>query len=360
METAASAPRKWSKWMPAQRGGWGTLLTNNFIWLAVVGTYFLFVGLDSRMFRVDAILNVASYSAVLAVVTVGEAFVLLTGRFDLSPGAILGFTAIVGAWLMGNTSAASGAHVSPGLTIVIMLAIGALIGLFNGAVILGLGANPFIVTLATLIIFEGLTQVITQAQTIYGLPSSYIWLGSAEINRLPVSALFALGLILVCQLVLWYRRFGRRIYAIGGNEKAAFASGIRVKRVILATFVISGTCGAAGGWLLSGQLDAATAQLGQNLIFDVFAAAVIGGVSLYGGKGSMIGVLGGVLLLGEINTGLALMNVSQFMVESIRGFIILAAVVVDSLIVMRVRRRRTLAGLRAAEKVPETSSGARA
>ncbi|MDE0388444.1 MAG: ABC transporter permease, partial [Rhodospirillales bacterium] len=194
--------------------------------------------------------------------------------------------------------------------------------------IIKLRVNAFIVTLAMLLALRGFTYVFTNANTMYDLPPSFAALGGYSIGGLlPVSVILFLGLFVLSQFVLSYTAFGRDLYAIGGNRAAAFAAGIRVDRRTLTAFVLSGMLGALAAWVLAGRLQAVTINLGQGMVFEVFAAAVIGGVSLAGGKGTMMGPLGGVLLLGVITTGLSVMPISSFWVDAVRGVLILAAVV---------------------------------
>ena len=237
--------------------------------------------------------------------------------------------ALVGAWMVStNLSFGSGWLLPPLVVVILMLAMGAAIGCLNSFFIIKLRVNAFIVTLAMLLAFRGFTYVFTGANTMYDLPESFIGLGSYSIGgMLPLSVVLFVGLFVVSQFVLSYTSFGRDLYAIGGNPEAAFAAGIRVDRRTLTAFILSGMLAALGGWVLAGRLQAVTINLAQGMVFEVFAAAVIGGVSLAGGKGNMIGPLGGVLLLGMITTGLSVMPISSLWVDAVRGVLILVAVV---------------------------------
>ena len=227
-----------------------------------------------------------------------------------------------------NAFFGSGWQLPPALVILLMLGMGAGVGCINSFFIIKLRVNAFIVTLAMLLALRGFTYVFTNANTMYDLPPSFAALGGYSIGGLlPVSVILFLGLFVVSQFVLSYTAFGRDLYAIGGNREAAFAAGIRVDRRTLTAFVLSGMLGALAAWVLAGRLQAVTINLGQGMVFEVFAAAVIGGVSLSGGKGTMMGPLGGVLLLGVITTGLSVMPISSFWVDAVRGVLILAAVV---------------------------------
>lgn len=295
--------------------------------LAVVTIAFIIV--EPRIFSVRILINVMEHSSILGILVIGMIFCLLAGRFDLSSESTLGFTALVGAWMVStNVHFGSGWLLPPLVVVILMLAMGAAIGCLNSFFIIKLRVNAFIVTLAMLLAFRGFTYVFTGANTMYDLPESFIGLGSYSIGGiLPLSVILFVGLFVVSQFVLSYTSFGRDLYAIGGNPGAAFAAGIRVDRRTLTSFILSGMLAALGGWVLAGRLQAVTINLAQGMVFEVFAAAVIGGVSLAGGKGNMIGPLGGVLLLGMITTGLSVMPISSLWVDAVRGVLILVAVV---------------------------------
>ena len=295
--------------------------------LVVVTIAFIIV--EPRILSVRILINVLEHSSILGILVIGMIFCLLAGRFDLSSESTLGFSALVGAWMVStNVNFGSGWLLPPLVVIILMLAMGAAVGCINSFFILKLRVNAFIVTLAMLLALRGFTYVFTDANTMYDLPDSFIGLGSYSIGGIvPVSVILFLGLFVVSQFVLTYTSFGRDLYAIGGNREAAFAAGIRVDRRTLTAFIISGMLAALGGWVLAGRLQAVTVNLAQGMVFEVFAAAVIGGVSLAGGKGNMMGPLGGVLLLGVITTGLSVMPISSLWVDAVRGVLILAAVV---------------------------------
>lgn len=304
-------------------------LLRNAVWIVLLFTTIAFVAVEPRLLSVRIFINVLEHSSILGILVIGMIFCLLAGRFDLSSESTLGFTALVGAWMV-STNAFFGScwQLPPALVIVLMLGMGAGVGCLNSFFIIKLRVNAFIVTLAMLLALRGFTYVFTNANTMYDLPPSFAALGGYSIGGLlPVSVILFLGLFVLSQFVLSYTAFGRDLYAIGGNREAAFAAGIRVDRRTLTAFVLSGMLGALAAWVLAGRLQAVTINLGQGMVFEVFAAAVIGGVSLAGGKGTMMGPLGGVLLLGVITTGLSVMPISSFWVDAVRGVLILAAVV---------------------------------
>lgn len=305
------------------------LLLRNMVWLVLILVAIVFVTIEPRMLSVRVFVNVLEHSAILGILVIGMTFCLLTGRFDLSSESTLGFSALVGAWMVStNEYFGSGWLLPAPVVIVLMLLFGAGVGLINGFFILKLRVNAFIVTLAMLLTLRGFAYVFTGAQSMYDMPGEFIALGSYSLGGiLPISVILFLVLFGVGQFVLSYTAFGRDLFAVGGNRTAAIAAGIAADRRTLTALVISGMLGGLAGWVLAGRIQAVTINLGSGMVFEVFAAAVIGGVSLAGGKGSLLGPLGGVLLLGVIATGLSLLPISGSWVDAARGIVILGAVV---------------------------------
>jgi simple sugar transport system permease protein len=191
--------------------------------------------------------------------------------------------------------------------------------------IVRLKLNAFIVTLSMLILLRGITLGLTSGKTLYDLPPEFTYLGSAVWLFVPASIWICAILFGLGWFFMRYHRYGRAIYAIGGNAEAARAAGIRVERVTFAVLVVASLLASLAGLLLSGRLGAVTAQQGSNLIFTTFAAAVIGGISLNGGKGSFAGALAGVLLLGIVTNILTLSQIASFWIDATFGAIILIA-----------------------------------
>jgi len=270
--------------------------------------------------------NTAQGSAALGMVVVAETLILLTGSFDLSLQSIYGLAPMVGAWLIvGTDGHGLGTEWSPAVGILVTLGIGAAVGLFNGVMIVKLRFNAFIFTLAMLILLAGIQQGIVSGQSVYNMPSSFVYLGSAYWLGFPVSAWVTIAVFLVAGVFLRYHRTGRAVYAIGGNLEAARAAGIKVDRVRIGVFCVAGVLAAVGGLMTAGQVLTVTANQGNNLIFTVFAAAVIGGIALEGGRGRMLGAFTGVVLLGMVNDVLVLRNTSTFWIDAVNGAIILIA-----------------------------------
>jgi ribose/xylose/arabinose/galactoside ABC-type transport system permease subunit len=307
-------------------------MLKNIVWFILFLITLFFALIDKNMVSIQVLMNVLEHSSILGILVIGLTFCLITGHFDLSSESTLGFTALVGAWLVSPNSWASGWLLSSYSSSLIMLLIGLGIGWANSIFILNLKINAFIVTLAMLLALRGITLIWTHARSVFDLPYAFTAVGIFRLGVIPVSVIFFLTLFIIGQTILVYTKFGRDLYAIGGNRNAAYVAGVPVEKRIRATFLISGVLGAVSGLVLVGRLEAATSQLGAGMIFEVFAAAVIGGVSLQGGKGDLIGPLGGVLLLGVISTALSTLPISGYWVDAARGIVILAAVLLERLI----------------------------
>jgi simple sugar transport system permease protein len=272
--------------------------------------------------------GIGQQSSALGVVVVGESLILMIGGMDLSLESTFGLAPMVAAWLIVPiTGYGSGTDLSPYLGIVVLVAVGAAVGLVNGLLIVKGRLNGFIVTLGMTIVLAGLQNGIVKAQTLFNLPPAFGYLGSASFGQVPVSLVVAAVIFALVGLFLRYHRTGRAIYAVGGNPSAARAAGIKVERVKIGVYVAGSILAAVGGLMESGRVSAVTGQQGyqEGIIFSVFAAAVIGGVSLKGGRGNMIGAASGVILLGIVQDILDLANVSNYWIEAIDGAVILFA-----------------------------------
>lgn len=276
--------------------------------------------------------NVLQQSTELSVVVLAEAMILIVGRMDLSLESTIGVAPVIALWVVLPTSGArfNGLGLGPGwLAIPICLLAGAAIGAFNGFLMLKLKLSGFIVTLAMLITLRGLITVIDGGQSIITLPSSFMYLGRTDWLGMPASVwvcglLFAVGIAALG----WFRP-GRALYAIGGNPAAAKAAGIRVDRTIWVVLIIGSALAAFGGILYAGRLGSVAASQGNGMIFEVFAATVIGGVSMNGGRGSLFGALTGVVTLQLIENVLSYGNVAGDRIKFFDGVVILIALVVS-------------------------------
>jgi simple sugar transport system permease protein len=274
-------------------------------------------------------LNILQQSSELAVVVIALSMILITGKFDLSLESVVGLAPMIGAWLIVTdvSEGGSGVGLNPYLAIVVALATGAAIGFVNGFLVTKMKLNAFIATLAMLILLRGITMGMTDGKTLFSLPDEYLYLGSGKWLGVPVSIWVAGILYVVFGLLLRYHQLGRALYAIGGNEEAARVAGINVERVVWGAYVVGGLLAALAGLMLTGRIASVVTSQGQNMIFYVFASAVIGGVSLNGGRGRLIGALTGVVLLGLLQNILILSQIAAFWIDAAYGAIILVALV---------------------------------
>lgn len=289
--------------------------------LLIVGAF-----INPSFLTLTNLINVAQESAALGLVVVAETLILLTGKFDLSLQSTYGLAPMVGAFLIVSKEGQGlGTQWNPFVGIAIVLLVGLIVGAINGFLVIKVGFNAFIFTLAMLILLAGIQVGIVSGRTIYFLPDAFTYLGAQSILGIPVSV-WVTGLIfLLASLFLKYHRTGRALYAIGGNVEAARAAGIHVDRIRIGVFIIGSVLAALAGLMTAGQVVAVTASQGNNLIFSVFAAAVIGGISLDGGRGRMVGALTGVILLALVTNILILSQIQTFWIDAATGLIILIA-----------------------------------
>jgi ribose/xylose/arabinose/galactoside ABC-type transport system permease subunit len=287
-----------------------------------------------QMLSWQTLLDVVIAMLPLAVVVIGETFVLIVAGIDLSVTAIMGMGSVVAASIMtgsGGYLAGSALAVPAGL--LAFLAIGLLVGLFNGTCSARLRMPPFIVTLSTMMFIGGgavwYTSFHSRSVSISNLPEGFRNIGYGRIFRVPIAFLLAAIIALLAHGVLSRTLLGRWLYAVGRNEKAARISGVPVERVTTAAFVISGLCAALAAVIYTSRVETGTPVLAQSLFLDVIGAAVIGGVSLFGGRGTVMAALMGVLFLTVLDKGLQLLGFSLFMVLTVKGSVILLAAVLD-------------------------------
>ncbi len=293
--------------------------------IAIIGEF-----VNPVFLHFDNVVTILQTMSEVGVMVLAETLILLMGRIDLSLESTFGLAPGVAAWLTVSPGISHGLGWLGGpFSVPVCLAVGALVGLTNGLLIVRFRLNGFIVTLGMLIVLRGLLTGISAGRTFFTLPASMTYLGQTLWLRVPVSVYLCLALFAVAMVVLGYTRWGRSLYAIGGNVAAAKAAGIRTDRVVWATLTISGVLAALGGLMLAGRLASVAAAQGQGAIFTVFAAAVIGGVRLNGGKGTVFGAFTGTLLLYMIQNVLTLAGIAAQWIDALNGGIILAALIVS-------------------------------
>jgi ribose/xylose/arabinose/galactoside ABC-type transport system permease subunit len=296
------------------------------LWLAA-GYFALLWPLTPGLASPQNLGNIFSSMLPLLVVAVGQTFVLVSGGIDLSVTATIALASTAGALVMtadGGLLAGSPWAIPAGVAV--MLAAGAALGLLNGAAITALRMPPFIVTLATMMFFGGFAIWLTQSQNIYNLPA-----GFNAVGRHTWSALLVAGAVAVAaHFVLGRSTLGRWLYAVGLNAKTALVSGVPVRGTLISAYVICGLCAAAASVLYTARLETGSPVMGQRILLDVIGAAVIGGVSLFGGKGKVIWTVFGVLFMTLIDNSLNLLGLSNFAVLTAKGVVILMAALLDA------------------------------
>ncbi|GAB2785285.1 ABC transporter permease [Amycolatopsis magusensis] len=298
--------------------------------LPALGVLLVVGGLvNDRFLTTDNLISILGASAALALVVLGESLVLISGKFDLSLESTVGIAPVLGAMLVIPALAAGfGTELPTPVGLLVIVLVGAVIGTFNGFLIVKLQLNAFIVTLAMLIVLRGLLVGLTEGKTLFEMPDAFFALATETFLGLPASVWLAAAAYAITGFVLRYHRVGRALYAIGGNREAARAAGIRVDRISWLVFVVAGVLASLGGLVMTGYVGAINANQGDGMIFTVFAAAVIGGISLDGGRGTMFGALTGVLLLAVVENLLTLAQVPSFWIQALYGGIILVALMI--------------------------------
>ncbi|MBV0926115.1 ABC transporter permease [Halomicroarcula limicola] len=262
----------------------------------------------------------------IGLLVLAESLCLLSGHFDLSIGSIAGFSAMFTGMLLGTCPSCWAVTTSPWVGFGVILITGAVIGLANGVMIAKVGLNPFLQTLAFLIIFEG-AKTAMQTQPVTGLPRLYVQVGGTPDLAIGIM----LAAFLVFGLVLRYTSFGQSVYALGSSEVSAREVGIDTERLIIVIYTISGLLSAIAGLMLTGFVGVVPPLIGEGLVFQAFAGAVIGGISLFGGRGKITGALGGVILIQLVQS--ALNNspvVGATQIQMINGIVLLVAILLYS------------------------------
>jgi ribose transport system permease protein len=284
---------------------------------------------------VDNSLNVLRQICANLCLSIGMTIIILSGGIDLSVGALLAFSGAVAAGLLKSGITIPGTNVFIEITtsgaILAGIGVGTALGWFNGFVITRFKLPSFVATLGMLSIARGLTMLWTGGFPITSLGNNFDFMGSGHVLGIPMPVLISAGLVAVFILLMKRTRFGRNVYAVGGNERAATLSGLNVNRIKLMVYMAGGALSGVAGLLVTARLDSATPNAGLGYELDSIAAVVIGGTSLNGGRGTIMGTVLGCLIIGVLNNGLVLLEVSPFWQQVIKGLVILIAVAVDKM-----------------------------
>lgn len=272
------------------------------------------------------IINILRQISVIGIIAIGMTFVIATGGIDLSVGAIVALVGVISTSLV-----VEGSGTPLIVSVLAGVGVGLLCGMFSGLFIAKLGVPEFIATLATMTIARGLCYVYTDGRPITGFREDYKVIGGGSVGIVPIPVLIFLIIIVIGIVMLNFSKFGRQVLAVGGNEKAAIVSGINAARIKFICYALSGVASAIAGIVLSSRTQTGQPAAGDGNELDAITAVVIGGASLSGGSGSIIGTVVGMLIIGVMTNGLDLLNVSSYYQQVIKGIIILIAVLSDRL-----------------------------
>jgi ribose transport system permease protein len=273
------------------------------------------------------------FVAIFGMLAIGEVFVIITGGIDLSVGSLTAFTGVICSWMMLKGIAWFGIDAVPmGLAIVLTLIAGSLIGVWHGFAVTKLNIPPFIITLGTLLIARGSASYLTKGYpVVFKRGDEFLKLGQGKVDFVPNAFLILIGMAIIAYIILSFTKVGYRIYAVGGNLEAARLSGINVTQIRILCYALSGFLAAVTGILLASRLGQGTPTVGNSYELWAIAAAVLGGTSLLGGEGTVLGAVIGACIVGVMQNGMVLLNVSSYLQDAILGGALVIAVTYDTL-----------------------------
>ena len=308
-----------------------------YIYIAFIVLWIVMAVLVPGFSTVSNTINVLKQASINGILAIGVTFVIITGGIDLALGSIVALTGTIGA-LLASTREVPGAFFQPiegGFPIVVVVVLSILVGVVCGlisGVVTSKGNVPaFIATMGMMTIARGAALLMSRGGTVPYVTDEFIALGGSYVfGKIPILVVIFIAVFIVASIVLYFTKFGRHVYAVGGNETAAYVSGMNVDAVKIAVYMISGFCSGLAGLLLAARISCGSPVVGQGFELDAIAACVIGGTSLSGGKGRLLGTLVGVLILGVMSNGLDMLNVNSYYQQMIKGVITIAAVWFDS------------------------------
>jgi ribose transport system permease protein len=296
------------------------------IGIALIVELIVFSILSPHFLTTENLLNVSLQVSITAIIAAGMTFVILTGGIDLSVGSLL---ALAGILTTDAMKLPFPIQVSFPLALLVGLFVGALSGGLAGALITRFNITPFIVTLSLMTVWRGVAFVYTEGRPIWELPDAFAVLGSGRMLGIPIPSIIMIVVFIVSHIVLTKTRFGRHVYAVGGNKEAARLAGIRTDKVLVQVYMVCGLLSALSGILLASRMNSGQPNTGVGYELDVIAAVVAGGTSLFGGRGSIIGTFIGAMLIAVLRNGLNLLNVGSYVQQVIVGVVILLAVMTE-------------------------------
>lgn len=286
----------------------------------------LFSQLSPYFFTAENILNVSLQLSITAIIAAGMTFVILTSGIDLSVGALVAFTGVIAASV---AKLSLPIFVSLPLAIATGLIVGAVSGAFAGVCVTRYNITPFIATLALMTIFRGAAYIFTDGRPIWELPQEFALLAGGRVFGIPIPTIIMVLVYLGAYVILEWTRFGRYVYAVGGNKEAARLAGINTNRILIGVYVICGVLTSLSGILLASRVNSGQPNAGLMYELDVIAAVVVGGTSLNGGRGTIIGTFIGAVLIGVLRNGLNLLDINSYVQQVVVGFVILITVMMD-------------------------------
>ena len=310
-------------------------ILDNLVWIILIVALAAFSAFIPKFFQIGIFLNIVEQSTFVGVIAVGLSLTLIAGHMDLSIESVMAIAAMLVALTFGTGGAGGGLELHPSflafpVSLAMALGVGGLIGTLNGVLVVRFEINAFIVTLASYIWGRGLVVALSGGRSVYGLPDELRTMAIQRFLGIPFLAWVFIAVYVVTAFMLKKTPFGRHLFMIGGNMIASNRAGIHVARNVIITFILSGMLAGLAGWLLASRTAGATANLGIGMLFQAFAAVVIGGVSLRGGQGRLAGVFAGVLLLSSIQTAINVMGMPPHYTMMIQGFLVLSAVLLDT------------------------------
>lgn len=298
------------------------------IGLALIAEIILFSQFSPYFFTAENLLNVSLQASITAIIAAGMTFVILTAGIDLSVGSLVALAGILATSVIKINLPV---YLSLSLGILAGILFGMLSGFTAGLFVTKFKITPFIVTLALMTIWRGTAFVYTEGRPIWELPEAFSYIAGGRIIGVPVPTLIMISVFIISHIVLTKTRFGRYVYAVGGNLEAARLAGIKTNKILIAVYMISGVLSALAGILLASRINSGQPNAGLMYELDVIAAVVVGGTSLFGGRGTIIGTFLGAMLIAVLRNGLNLLNVGSYVQQVIVGVVILLAVLLDQL-----------------------------
>lgn len=320
---AEAAGRSFGEKSRRYSGGLSSFLEEWTILILLLALFVLCSVFVDRFFQIGNLMNIARQISFLAIVALGEFFVILIAQIDMSIGWTIGLTSVLLAGLVSRNDAPLG------VALVLVFGVAIVIGIINGLLSIVGKVPSFIATLVTMNVLMGLSYLYSRGIPISGLPRQLNYLGMGYLFGIPVPVYLMVLVTALCYVFTNHTELGRSFYAVGGNAEAAKLSGINVRFVGVLAFVISAVLATVGSIGLTAKTMAGTAALGGDMLFDVFTVVVLGGTSLYGGKGNVIGVVLAALLIGVISNAMVLMGIDTYYQWIVKGAILISVVLID-------------------------------